>query len=36
VVDTGMWIFGKHVLLPAGTITSIDATKRTIHVDRTK
>jgi hypothetical protein len=36
VVDTGMWIFGKHVLLPAGTITSVDALGRTIHVGRTK
>lgn len=36
VVDTGMWIFGKHVLLPAGTITSVNALERTIHVDRTK
>jgi hypothetical protein len=23
VVDTGIWIFGKEVLLPAGTITTI-------------
>jgi hypothetical protein len=36
VVDTGMWIFGKHVLLPAGTISSINTLGRTIHVDRTK
>ncbi|MDJ0346114.1 PRC-barrel domain-containing protein [Streptomyces sp. H10-C2] len=36
VVDTGVWIFGKHVLLPAGTIRSIDATERKIYVDRTK
>ncbi|MEI5103747.1 PRC-barrel domain-containing protein [Streptomyces sp. PmtG] len=36
VVDTGVWIFGKHVLLPAGTITRIDAAERTIYVDRTK
>ncbi|RST16885.1 PRC-barrel domain containing protein [Streptomyces sp. WAC05374] len=36
VVDTGVWIFGKHVLLPAGTITSIDLQEHTIYVDRTK
>ncbi|GHB81665.1 hypothetical protein GCM10010347_60610 [Streptomyces cirratus] len=36
VVDTGPWIFGKEVLLPAGTISRVDADDRTIHVDRTK
>ncbi|MFJ4715177.1 PRC-barrel domain-containing protein [Streptomyces sp. NPDC088785] len=36
VVDTGVWIFGKEVLLPAGTIVSIDADSRTIQVSRTK
>ncbi|MET9471726.1 PRC-barrel domain containing protein [Streptomyces sp. NPDC002917] len=36
VVDTGVWIFGKHVLLPAGTITLIDASEKKIHVSRTK
>ncbi|MFF3327357.1 PRC-barrel domain containing protein [Streptomyces sp. NPDC002889] len=36
VVDTGPWIFGKHVLLPAGIISSIDAAAETIHVSRTK
>ncbi|MCX4815713.1 PRC-barrel domain containing protein [Streptomyces sp. NBC_01239] len=36
VVDTGVWIFGKHVLLPVGTIASIDVAERTIHVGRTK
>ncbi|OKK22115.1 PRC domain containing protein [Streptomyces sp. CB00455] len=36
VVDTGVWIFGKEVLLPAGTVTRIDLTAGTIHVDRTK
>ncbi|KPC75444.1 PRC domain containing protein, partial [Streptomyces sp. NRRL WC-3753] len=24
VVDTGVWIFGKSVLLPAGVIASVD------------
>ncbi|MFI6006548.1 PRC-barrel domain-containing protein [Streptomyces sp. NPDC051366] len=36
VVDTGVWIFGKEVLLPAGTVISIDPEQRTIHVERTK
>ncbi|WP_411103207.1 PRC-barrel domain-containing protein [Streptomyces sp. cmx-4-9] len=36
VVDTGPWIFGKEVLLPAGTISRIDADEQKIYVDRTK
>jgi hypothetical protein len=36
VVDTGGWIFGKHVLLPAGTITRIDTAEEKVYVDRTK
>lgn len=36
VVDTGVWIFGKHVLLPVGTISSIDVAEQRIYVDRTK
>ena len=36
VVDTGVWIFGKHVLLPAGTIVAVHADERTITVNRTK
>ncbi|MEU3482757.1 PRC-barrel domain-containing protein [Streptomyces sp. NPDC033754] len=36
VVDTGVWIFGKHVLLPAGTIKLIDTAEKKVHVDRTK
>lgn len=36
VVDTGVWILGKHVLLPAGTITSVDAAQRRILVSRSK
>ena len=34
VVDTGSWIFGKKVLLPAGTIERVDPEERKIHVDR--
>lgn len=36
VVETGPWIFGKHVLLPAGTITSVDTANKTVQVGRTK
>ncbi|MFG2651933.1 PRC-barrel domain-containing protein [Streptomyces sp. NPDC048436] len=36
VVDTGVWIFGKHVLLPAGTVRQIDAAEEKIYVDLTK
>ncbi|GLF93066.1 PRC-barrel domain-containing protein [Streptomyces yaizuensis] len=36
VVDTGPWIFGREVLLPAGTVTRVDAVEERIHVDRTK
>jgi hypothetical protein len=36
VVDTGPWIFGKHVLLPAGTVTSIDTVNQTVQIGRTK
>ncbi|NBE50925.1 PRC-barrel domain-containing protein [Streptomyces boluensis] len=36
VVDTGVWIFGRHILLPAKTIERIDADRHTVHVNRTK
>lgn len=36
VVDTGPWIFGKKVLLPAGVIDQIDVTNRKVIVNRTK
>ncbi|MFB7668246.1 PRC-barrel domain containing protein [Kitasatospora sp. NPDC056138] len=36
VVDTGAWIFGKRVLLPAGTVVRIDHPERIVHVDRSK
>jgi hypothetical protein len=36
IVDTGPWILGKKVLLPAGTIESIDFEDGTIYVDRSK
>jgi len=36
VVDTGPWIFGKKVMLPAGVIRSVDHDDETIFVNRTK
>jgi hypothetical protein len=36
VVDTGPWIFGKKVMLPAGVVTSVDHDEETIFVNRTK
>ncbi|MFI6323724.1 PRC-barrel domain-containing protein [Nonomuraea sp. NPDC050556] len=36
IVDTGPWIFGKKVLLPASVITKIDPQERDVYVSRTK
>ena len=36
VIDTGPWIFGKKVLLPAGTVNHVDHDARKVYVDRTK
>ncbi|MFD3539000.1 PRC-barrel domain-containing protein [Streptomyces sp. NPDC058662] len=36
VVDTGVWIFGKEVLLPAGAVTRVDLEEEKIHVSLTK
>jgi hypothetical protein len=36
VVDTGPWIFGKKVLLPAGVITLVDHEEEVVAVARTK
>jgi hypothetical protein len=36
VVDTGPWIFGKKVMLPAGVIQRIDSAEETVYVDRSK
>jgi hypothetical protein len=36
VVDTGPWIFGKKVMLPAGTIRSADHDEEKVFVNRTK
>jgi hypothetical protein len=36
VVDTGPWILGRKVLLPAKTIHRIELDERKVFVDRTK
>jgi len=36
VVDTGPWILGKKVLLPAGILQSVDPDEQKIYVDRPK
>jgi CBS domain-containing protein len=36
VVDTGPWIFGKKVLLPAGVIGQVDRDDEQVFVNRTK
>ncbi len=36
VVDTGRWIFGKKVMLPAGVIQEVDLDAEQVFVNRTK
>ena len=36
VVDTGPWIFGKKVMLPAGVLQRVDEAERLVFVNRTK
>jgi hypothetical protein len=36
VIDTGPWIFGKKVLLPAGVVDRVDPESETIFVSRSK
>ena len=36
VVDTGPWIFGRKVLLPAACVERIDWNEEKVYVDRTK
>jgi hypothetical protein len=36
VVDTGPWIFGKKVMLPAGTIKRVDRDDRKVYIHRSK
>jgi hypothetical protein len=36
VVDTGPWIFGKKVMLPAGVVDRVDHDEQKVYVDRSK
>lgn len=36
VVDTGPWIFGRKVILPAGVVERVDEDDRKVYVDLTK
>ncbi|MDM4722899.1 PRC-barrel domain-containing protein [Micromonospora sp. WMMA1363] len=36
VVDTGPWVFGKKVMIPAGTVNHVDHGERKVFVDRNK
>ena len=36
VVDTGPWIFGKKVMLPAGVVRDVDLDTEAVFVNRTK
>ena len=35
LVDTGLWIFGKKVMLPAGLVERVDLSNKRVHVGRT-
>lgn len=36
IVDTGDWLSGRQVILPAATVERIDAAARKVIIDRTK
>src|SRR5262245_12680742 len=36
VVDTGPWILGRKVVIPAGAIDRVDTDQKHVHVDMTK
>jgi hypothetical protein len=36
IIDTGPWIFGRTVLLPAGTVERVDHRERKVYIDRTR
>ncbi len=36
VVDTGVWVFGRSVLIPAGVVTRIDTEAQKVTLGRTR
>ncbi|MET9319278.1 PRC-barrel domain containing protein [Streptomyces sp. NPDC003038] len=36
VVDTGPWIFGRRVVIPAGVIARVDSGEETVHLSCTR
>jgi hypothetical protein len=36
IVETGGWIFGRTVMLPAGVVSGVDHNNRRVFVERTK
>jgi hypothetical protein len=36
IVDTGPWILGKKIMLPAGVVERVDLDSQTVFVDRTQ
>src|SRR3954451_8529862 len=36
VVDTGPWIFGRKVIIPAGAVNNIGYEERVVYLDRTR
>jgi hypothetical protein len=36
LVDTGPWIFGKRVLLPAGLVDRVHPEEKIVYIERTK
>jgi hypothetical protein len=36
VIDTGRWIFGKKVLIPAGLVERVDRDDETVYLTRTR
>jgi hypothetical protein len=36
VIDTGPWIFGRKVMLPAGVVSGVDHQNKRVFVERTK
>jgi hypothetical protein len=36
IVDTGPWIFGRKVMLPAGVVSAVDHDNKRVFVERTK